>query len=592
MLKLFLLFLLLPLLLPKFVFASDLESLAKSEEWLRLLYYKHHWFRGHQSALDGNDFFLSKNPEDPYLELQATLQAFEEGRQNIGKKKQPAICAFPLRRQFLENALKKKFPSFPCTEKDSYFEKIRAKRAYLVFATAYTGNPASMFGHSFLKLESKENSSLLDWSINYAAMVPEDENPFAFAYFGLTGGYSGQFTLVPYYMKVEEYGLSEGRDLWEYELNFDSKEIERLLNAIWEIETNSHYDYFFFDENCSLQLLTLLEVVRPDWNLSGYFLHMIPGESVKKVALLPGAVRQVRMRPSLERRLRLSVARLNSEEKEFFEKGKAGNFETTTPNSLEALGFYFQAEKKREGEKWTREASYRELLQKISKSPAPSNLEIDGKNTRPDLSHGAYAIAIAPTWQSHRDRPLGLELGIRFAYHQLMDSDAGYLPHSEVLFPHFLFEWRDSSLQLKQFEGFSLVSLQPWSLIHKPISWRTKGGYRRFLEGDQGIYLEALLGSSFRKNGSTLWTLLGGEARWKKNVIGIPWLESGWIHTFSNEAKFLLGARMGYRSQWLWQLNGSASYPLAQNVSLRLESQYQKWELWVSEWKILALHYF
>ncbi len=579
-------------LLPQIVFASDLKSIAKSEEWLRLLYYKHHWFRGHQSALDGSDFFFSKNSEDPYEELVATVKAFEDGKQGVGKKKQAAVCAFPLRRLFLEKVMKKKFPDFPCTDRDDFLKKIQARRAYLVFATAYTGNPASMFGHSFLKLESGESSSLLDWSINYAAMVPEDENPFAFAYFGLTGGYSGQFTLVPYYMKVEEYGLSEGRDLWEYELNFDSKELERLLNAIWEIETNSHYDYFFFDENCSLQLLTLLEVVKPDWDISGYFLHMIPGESVKTVAQLPGAIRNVRMRPSLERRLRLSVARLNAAERESFEKGKEGIFDSSTPNSLEALGFYFQAEKKREGEAWKREPMYRELLQKLSQAPRPEPLEIDGKNTRPDLSHGAYAISLGPTWQHHESRAWGGELGIRFAYHQFLDSDAGYLPHSEVLFPHFLFQWRDSKFALKQFEAFSLISLQPWSLIKKPFSWRTKGGYGRFLNGETGIYLEALVGSSFRSDGSTFWTLLGGEGRWTKNVSGIPWLESGWIHTFHNEAKFQFQARAGYRSHWLWQFSGGASFPMSQNFSLRWESQWQRWNRWQSESKVLAVHYF
>jgi hypothetical protein len=574
------------------LWAADLKSIAQEQEWRRLLYYKHHWFTGKRSSLDGDDFFLSKSPRDPYAELLATLEAFETGRQGIGKKKQPAICAFPLRKEFLERRLGQTFPSFPCKEKDEFLQKLNAKRAYLVFATAYNGNPASMFGHSFLKIESGEKSSLLDWSINYAAMVPEDENPFAFAYFGLTGGYMGQFTLVPYYLKVEEYGLSEGRDLWEYELNFTPQEIERLLAAIWEIETNSHYDYYFFDENCSLQLLTLLEVVRADWNISDYFLHMIPGESVKKVAKVPGAIKDVRMRPSLERRLRNSVELLSAEEKLQLRRGMQGDLENASGQVLAALAFYFQAEKKREGEKWQREGLYRSVLAKIANQPVANSLEPDGKNTRPDISHGAYAVQLGPIYEKNNQERWGGELGIRFAYHQLFDSDAGYLPHSEVLFPHFTFQWKEHSLRLKQAEAFSLVSLQPWSLVKKPISWRTRGGYRQFHDERRGVFVEAGLGSAWRLGTSTVWGFVGGEGRWTKSVVGIPWLELGWIHTFGNEAKLSLQWRNGWRREWYSQVLGAGSWPISQDLSLRLESSYERQAYWQWEQKLLAVHYF
>ncbi len=574
------------------VWAADFKSIAQEQEWRRLLYYKHHWFTGKRSSLDGEDFFLSNSPRDPHLELLATIEAFETGRQGVGKKKQPAICAFPLRKEFLERRLGKSFPTFPCKDKDEFFQKLKVKRAYLVFATAYSGNPASMFGHSFLKIESGEASSLLDWSVNYAAMVPDDENPFAFAYFGLTGGYMGQFSLVPFYAKVEEYGLSEGRDLWEYELNFSPQELDRLLNAIWEIETNSHYDYYFFDENCSLQLLTLLEVVRPDWNISDYFLHMIPGESVKRVAQVPNAVRSVRLRPSLERRLRNSVELLSSEEQKQLRDGMRGEIDQASGNVLAALALYLQAEKKREGDKWKREKLYRRVLGKISQKPLGQSQEPDGQNTRPDLSHGAYALQLGPIYEKTVRESWGGELGIRFAYHQLFDSDAGYLPHSEVLFPHFTFQWKERSFQLKQAEAFSLVSLQPWSLVKKPISWRTRGGFRQFIDQKKGVYVEAGVGSAWRFGTSTIWTIAGGEGRWTKAVVGIPWLELGWIHTFPNEAKLSLQWRNGWRQEWYSQVQGAASWPLSQNFSLRLQGLHERLVNWRSEHKFLAVHYF
>jgi hypothetical protein len=35
---------------------------------------------------------------------------------------------------------------------------------------------------------------------------------------------SGEYSLMPYYRKVKEYGDFESRDLWEYELNLSPEE--------------------------------------------------------------------------------------------------------------------------------------------------------------------------------------------------------------------------------------------------------------------------------------------------------------------------------------------------------------------------------
>lgn len=227
----------------------SLEEVAASPGWQRLLYYKTHVFGGWKSSVDGEGFFLSAEGKyDPLAELRSTIAAMERGGGTFGKLQQPIGCAFPLRKAFLEKVFKRTFPSEPCIDFEEYKKKLDPAVVSVVFATSYPSNPASMFGHSFLKVSSKRNSgklSLLDWSLNYAAMVPEDENPFAFAFFGLAGGYQGQFALVPYYTKIEEYGYSEGRDIWEYDLALNEEEVDRLIRAVWEIETNSHFLYNF-----------------------------------------------------------------------------------------------------------------------------------------------------------------------------------------------------------------------------------------------------------------------------------------------------------------------------------------------------------
>lgn len=566
----------------------SVEEIAASPGWRRLLHYKTHWARGQSSAADGEGFFLSpEGYRDPLAELRVTLAALERGGGTYGKLQQPIHCAFPARTEFLEKTLARKFPGGPCGDFAEYMAKLKPRKVSLVFATAYPSNPASMFGHSFLKISAGQGADLLDWSINYAAIVPPDENGFAFAYFGLTGGYQGQFALVPFYAKIEEYGYLEGRDIWEYELWLTPAEIQTLLKAIWEVETNSHFDYYFFDENCSYQLLALLEVVKPDWDISGYFLHFIPGESVKRVALTPGAVGEVKMRPSLERRLRVTVDALAPPERAAFDRARREGPADLRGLSLEAYLLFAQAEKKRKGEEWSQEEG-RHLLEALrlraSQNTAAPTLDYGGEKTRPDLSHGAYRVGLGAVAEKGARWGVGAELSVRLAYHDLLDADPGYLAHSEVDFPNLRLRYTRDGFSLHEAELFSLVSLTPWNLLRKPLAWRTRGAYQKFLDVDaKGARVEAGAGAAFslRPDRWTTWAMVGGQldgsASFTNTARGGPWLEFGSLVTLSGEAKILFEARglrvFGAGYDWRADLALGLNQPVGKMWALRLQGE-------------------
>ena len=67
--------------------------------------------------------------------------------------------------------------------------------------------------------------------------------------------------MFPYYMKVRIYNDVEWRDMWEYELDFKEEELSRLLDHLWELG-GIYFKYYFFQENCSYHLLSLLEIVQ------------------------------------------------------------------------------------------------------------------------------------------------------------------------------------------------------------------------------------------------------------------------------------------------------------------------------------------
>lgn len=83
----------------------------------------------------------------------------------------------------------------------------------LVFSTAYAGNPASMLGHTFIKLnlfdkKGQVQNDLLNYSASFAAF-PEDNVGFLYFIKGLTGQYKGVFSLDPFYVHVATYSYKE-----------------------------------------------------------------------------------------------------------------------------------------------------------------------------------------------------------------------------------------------------------------------------------------------------------------------------------------------------------------------------------------------
>lgn len=66
------------------------------------------------------------------------------------------------------------------------------------------GNPSSMFGHTLLRLDPKDQQqlNLVSYAVNYAATVAGNDN-WSYAWKGLTGQYPGEYSLMPYYRKVK-----------------------------------------------------------------------------------------------------------------------------------------------------------------------------------------------------------------------------------------------------------------------------------------------------------------------------------------------------------------------------------------------------
>lgn len=277
-------------------------GLAERPEWQKILLY-HRVMGGWQSRVDDPGYFLAKNGKhDPQAELDATIRGAFDDSTPAGRP-QPNVCRFIARYQFLSRQMKAlgfDYAAPHCTGFEQWRANIATHRVTLIFAAIYLNSPASMYGHTFIRFDSAKAGSfnrLNDTTVGYSVGGNSNGDPL-FLVKSLLGSYPGTFIYAPFYKKVREYSDLESRDMWEYETNLSSAEIDVMLAFIWEQSFN-YTNYYFFDDNCALMLLAAFEAGRPSLNLLEQAKPwLIPLDVVKLVRAQPGLVMQVRYRPA------------------------------------------------------------------------------------------------------------------------------------------------------------------------------------------------------------------------------------------------------------------------------------------------------
>ncbi len=483
-----------------FIDAEQIRSIAESRGWRRLLHYRSPFLRSERSDVDSISFFLSSaGKSDSESELRATLEAFLQADPNYrssGPIEQPAACSFPARRAFLEAKLGKRFPDLECTAFSDWKKGIDAQAATLVYSAAYPGNPASMFGHTFLRLDRdtdparglSQGSHLRSYSVDFSASIGPDENPAKYALWGLIGGYEGRFDLGPYYRKVNQYAFFESRDLWEYRLSLTPPEVDQLVRHVWELFALAGYDYYFLDENCSLRILALLEAVRGDWDLlRGFPVSVIPIETIKRVIDTPGAVAHIHHRASLKHEMNRTIDALSEKDKRSVErayknKALAKDEVPFSANALDALSAAQSYKKARTNfEPSSADAHFlKSILLARSKAGASSPGSSGPPPPAPHLSHGTSLVFFSG---GVREGEPQFEAGMYAFRHDFLDPMPSFNPDSEIRVLGLRAEKRaGAGLRLAQVDLLAMASLAPWSSLDPQTSWRVGVEWRRVPE--------------------------------------------------------------------------------------------------------------
>jgi hypothetical protein len=478
-------------------------GLSQRAEWLNLLHYKPYvYWPGSRSLADDPEFFNApRGKTDAAAELEATLAAFFSTAEETDKTQNPQ-CRFIARYQWLKQELQfdaARLPPQPCKRFYQWRASLDPHAITLVFPAAYLNNPASMYGHTLLRIDAKdqdERTRLLAYSISYAAGTDETSG-LIFAVRGLFGGYPGVFSITPYYLKVREYSDIENRDVWEYQLTLTPEEIDRLLMHVWELGP-TRFDYYFFDENCAYHLLSLLEVARPGLPLTDRFRWWaIPSDTVRAVTDQPGLLKHVVYRPAsvtiMQERLKhvpateRGLARDLGKQKIDANDSRLRELPALDQAGTLELGYEYAAYETATGHNQAPDAvtHMRELLLARSRLPVPPQKpEVAVPAVRPDEGHKTSRIGIGAG--SRDGRRFG-EIHLRPTYHDLLDHDAGYTRGAQIQF--FDMRWRhyqgDDNLRLEEFKPLDIASVSPRNDFFSPVSWKINVGWtrKRFPDG-------------------------------------------------------------------------------------------------------------
>jgi len=464
-------------------------NLGESNAWKAMLHFPKH---GTQSLIDDPTFFLSpQGRTDPSAELAASIEAFNQKPTATGDDSPQ--CRFLGRYRWLQRnapTLAKNFVAQDCPAWEKLIARVKPHSVTLVFPDGYLNSPASMFGHTLLRIDQADPQPLRSFAVNYAAQTNE-ENGIAYAFNGLTGEYKGYYSLMPYPEKLQEYQFGEQRDIWEYQLKLSPAETATMLEHIWELQ-GIYANYYFLDRNCSFQLLALIEAARPNLDLlNDWGPSVIPIDTIRRLESA-SLIGQSNLRPSQATQINQKLKRLSHIEVEIVQNLGDPNINVNDidlPNDiarralvLDSATDYLQWERSRQN--MSLEQYRIRFLYLLSQRSQIKNIKSNIIKTEaiathdPMDGHGTKKFSVSAI-QQRNTHTLGLSY--RPAFHDMRDRGNGYRTGAGISFLEINARWdqRQDKFTVDTFDLLKIESLAPRNALLKPYSWRVNVGAKR-----------------------------------------------------------------------------------------------------------------
>ncbi|MEI5639313.1 MULTISPECIES: Lnb N-terminal periplasmic domain-containing protein [unclassified Pseudoalteromonas] len=453
-------------------------QLAKHPTWLKLGHYKAPLFN--KSYVTSDHFFLAKNGHtNPHAELLATVTEFNQHPQSQ--------CRFPARYQWLSaQGITFTAVKSACPDLTQWRDAQKIQSVSLVFASGYMSNPASLYGHMLLKLNraTEKHSKLLDYSINYGALVPDNENGLVYIAKGLFGGYQAGFSDQLFYRHRHNYGEVELRDLWEYQLNLTDAEVQLISNHIWEL-MGTDYTYYFADENCAYHIARVIELVVGDKLTPNLSPWVIPVTIFSNLAQSQhhgeSLIKEVQFTPSRSSVFYQLQQQLSPKESEFAQRiyAQKSLLESAGFNSLplsskkriiEVLFEFVQLQQLKKHRPEHNQTLKQALI--ASRLTLPPGNELSAKQYQQSAPHKAQKPSSYSLSGASTNHTRFAKAGFRLSYFDSLASDIARVPFSNLEMLDVEVAIKDSTIYLDKLHILDLESFNP-----AYTDWPNDGGW-------------------------------------------------------------------------------------------------------------------
>jgi hypothetical protein len=577
--------------------------------WLDLLHYKKKPFGKYSSKIDPYNFFLStKGQENPALELFATIKAFRS-LDNLDSNSH-AQCRFPARLEWLKSKglSFQNLPKTTCKSLNQWVSDSTLKSMSLVFASGYLKNPASYFGHIFLKFNKNHVTSsqnLLNPTVNFGADVPATDGEVIYAIKGLTGLYSSFYSQNDFYTQQFNYGANELRDLWEYELDIPPQDLKMIQLRVWELFAKK-FKYYFLDENCALYIVDPIEKQLLLELIPHHLPYVLPKMAIEKLPKLKynnsPIVKSIQYIPSKQAIFYNKYNQLSLSEKSIFRKiiaNKKPDFEINEYISLppkkkikfidvllEYNSYIYAGTNKSLDEK----KEHQRILNHRFDLPPFEDSDYQFKPISaisPDKAPPTTLLSLKHSFDL--DKNQRLHLLYRPANHDLLSSNTGRSPNSAVSAFEMQFSTNAKNIEVDYFDFLKIISLNT-STTQLPgdgdMAWSAQIGYGPDQLGCLDCKVAKLRGSigytlGHQKSTILPYAMLGGQIQHQENNLGFINLHSYLGIIINQNPNFGLrsetGINYGYK-------NLKILYPFAllegkllisQNIDLRMNIEYE-----------------
>lgn len=449
----------------------ELRAFAKSPQWQRLIHFK-------RSPVTPN-FYLTKLTSKDFLhnELLKTIDKL--------KSYPEAACQFPARYTILKQQFPNKISEGKlkdCHELQDWIGEIGHDSISIIYASAYPNNPASMFGHTLLRFSKKERPELLDYVVAFLAAVDPNDSPPVYTWRGITGGYLGYFEIEKFSQSIGLYNNAESRDLWEYKIPLNQHQRLILTYHLWELIQDVGFKYYFFNQNCSTLLLSLLEVAAPEWTLTeGLPFFVLPMETLKYIHNQSEGLELINLRRSLQSQLEYNISKLTQTEKNLFIQMKS-NVRELKDNSenkklLNLLIDYWHIQNYRA--QTNLPAPQKELMNTTLSLRAKHGQSKSKNHKKDDVYISEAQINVSPLY-SHNPRRISvghrknnISASASMGLHRLDDPPNG---HHEFAYIEYLgietsYNYKSDSFEIDQITVIDITSLEQFTTTFPRQSW-------------------------------------------------------------------------------------------------------------------------